>query len=235
MSNMAFHLLRRARPAGTQIAICLLLAGLAVSTSRADILFAAYYGNGEIHKFTSGGADSVFAHTYGPVGLAFDRAGNLYAANAGISTIVRFTPGGVGSLFANSGLNGPQGLAFDRAGNLYVANARDHTIAKFTPGGVGSVFANSGGTTPVGLAFDSAGNLYAANEGGSIAKFTPGGVGSVFAITGGSTNPEFLAFTDDAGMPLPLANQVPEPAGLSILALTVPVLLRRRKRVTTHL
>ena len=34
---------------------------------------------------------------------------------------------------------------------------------------------------------------------------------------------------------LDISSAVPEPASLSILALVVPALLRRRKRVTTHL
>ena len=34
---------------------------------------------------------------------------------------------------------------------------------------------------------------------------------------------------------LDISSAVPEPAGLSILALAVPALLRRRKRVTMHL
>ncbi len=91
-------------------------------------------------------------------------------------------------------------------------------------------------SNPQGLAFDSAGNLYAANAGDStIVKITPSGAGSVFAdpTNGVSTDPLFLAFTDDAGDPLPLANQVPEPATWALLGLGLPALLgamRRRKQ-----
>ena len=181
-----------------------------------------------IEKFTSSGVGSIFAtgQTYG---LAFDAAGNLYASNYNENTIEKFTPGGAGSVFASSGLNGPAGLAFDSAGNLYVSNYGDNTIKKFTPGGVGSVFASSGLNGPVGLAFDSAGNLYAANQlANSITEFTPGGVGSVFAS--GLDNPLFLAFTNDAGVPLRLANQVPEPATWAMLGLGIPALLGFRRR-----
>jgi hypothetical protein len=47
-----------------------------------------------------------------------------------------------------------------------------------------------------------------------LEKFTPGGVGSVFAS--GLNQPLLLAFTDDAGHPLLLANQVPEPSTLAL-------------------
>lgn len=66
-----------------------------------------------------------------------------------------------------------------------------------------------------------AGNLYAANNTNStIEKFTSDGVGSVFAdASNGVSNPVYLAFTDDSGVPLKLANQqaVPEPATWAML------------------
>ena len=129
------------------------------------------------------------------------RADILYVSSYTSHAIEKFTSSGGVSIFASSGSRSPYGLAFDFAGNLYAANF-GAGIDKFTPGGVRSVFASSGLNGAFGLAFDSAGNLYAANFGDStIVKFTPGGVGSVFASTGLS-NPRYLAFTDDAGVPL---------------------------------
>ena len=195
-----------------------------------------------IMKFTAGvvgggGIGSVFANTGlgGTQGLAFDSADNLYAANSGNGTIVRFTPGGVGSVFA-TGLVSPQGLAFDSAGNLYVADKITSTIERFTPGGVGSVYAFTGLSQPVGLAFDSAGELYAANSGNdTIVRFTPGVVGGgaigTFFASAVAGDPMYLAFTDDAGVPLPLANQVvPEPASALLLLGPGAMLLLRRRR-----
>ena len=211
------------------------LALTAATPARADILYVTL-ANNRIEKITSAGTGSVFASTglSTPRGLAFDSVGNLYAANAGGNTIEKFTPGGVGSVFASSGLSTPRGLAFDSAGNLYVANTGISTIEKFTPGGVGSVFASSGLSGPEGISFDSAGNLYAANTTNStIEKFSSTGTDlGVFAnsTNGVSSSPEFLAFTNDAGVPLPLANQTPEPASACLLGLGALLLASRRRR-----
>lgn len=70
----------------------------------------------------------------------------------------------------------------------------------------------------------------------SIETFNSDGVGSVFAS--GLNGPLFLAFTNDAGVPLPLANQVrpaqvPEPSTWALFALSLLALLgtaRRRGR-----
>jgi DNA-binding beta-propeller fold protein YncE len=196
----------------------------------------------KIMKFNADGVGSPFASFSGfahPTGLAFDSAGNLFVADsfAGGGEIVEYTPDGSRySIFASSGLSSPSGLAFDRMGNLYVANQGDNTIEKFTPEGVGSVFASSGLSSPTGLAFDSAGNLYVANQGNSsIDKFAADGSGSVFATfaTAGQLlfQPRFLAFTDDTGVPLPLANQVPEPASLVLLVIGSLGCLARRRRL----
>ncbi len=170
-----------------------------------------------------------------PLGLAFDTAGNLYT-NDGANTIQRFTPGGAGSVFATgSGVNSPQSLAFDQAGNLYVANDADNTIEKFTTGGLGTVFAASGVTHPTGIAFDSAGHLYVANAGNNtIREFSSTGNDLGNFVSSGLHFPRPLAFTDDAGAPLPLAN-VPEPSAVTLLGLGLPALLAfRRRRTASH-
>ncbi len=204
-------------------------------------LYAANAGSNTIEKFNiTTGVGSVFASTglSGPIGLAFDSAGNLFVSNQGNNTIEKFTIGGVGSLFAtvSTFANSLAGLAFDRTGNLYVADVNANKINKFTIGGVASVFASTGLNQPIGLAFDSVGNLYAANQGNAtIEKFTTSGVGSVFANTtaNGALAPQYLAFTDNAGRPLPLANQlgaIPEPSTwLTGIALCAATLVTRRR------
>jgi sugar lactone lactonase YvrE len=180
--------------------------------------------SGSIMKFTPEGVGSVFASGVGAIGLAFDSGGNLYAANNGGGTIIKFTPDGSSSVLV-SGLSAPEGLAFDHAGNLFVAEIGNRTISKITPEGGRSLFASSGLVNPVGLAFDSAGALYV-GDGNGIKMFTPDGVGSVFApapfVNGW---PSFLAFTDDAGVPLPLANQIPEPSLWGLVGLGLALLL----------
>jgi hypothetical protein len=163
---------------------------------------------------------------------AASRADILYVT-LGNNTIEKITSAGSGSVFASTGLNNPYGLAFDSAGNLYAANYSTNTIEKYTPGGSASVFASTGLSSTYGLAFDSAGNLYAANLGNStIEKYTPGGVASLFAnsTNGVTSSPRFLAFTNDAGVPLPLANQAPEPGSAALLTLGAGLLAARRRR-----
>ena len=206
----------------------------------AGYLFVAGSSGSILKIDPTGSGISTFADTDDglavPRALAFDSAGNLYASdfNSGNGGLIwKFTPDGVGSVFASTGSKLPEGLAFDSAGNLYVANndpTLDPFIQKFTPDGVGSLFAT---TTSLceGLAFDSAGNLYAAVFGNStIEKFTPDGAGSVFADAADFLRiPQFLAFTDDNGVPLPLANQVPEPGASVLLGLGLPALLGFRR------
>ena len=171
---------------------------------------------------------AVTASTFGTLtgyafGDAFDRYGNLFVSDFTDNQIIKFTANGTRSVFATAGVNGPRGLAFDNAGYLYAANVTNNTIEKFNTAGVGSVFASSGLNYPIGLAFDSIGNLYAANlSNNSIEKFTSAGSPSVFASLG-LNMPTFLAFTTDAGMPLPLANQVPEPTAAKLVAVALLV------------
>ena len=116
-----------------------------------------------------------------------------------------------------------------RADVLYVSNGGNGVIEKFTGGG-DSFFASSS-TGGLGLACDTAGNLYAANNfNNTIEKFTPGGGASIFAnFSDGLNGLQFLAFTDDAGVPLKLAKQVPEPGTLALLGLSALLFAARRR------
>ena len=180
---------------------------------RAGNLYFANRADNTIGKITPGGVVSVFASggLNQPRRLAFDNAGNLYVSNFSIQTIEKFSPTGTDlGVFANSEVARPVGLAFDRAGNLYAANSAQNTIMKITPLGVISIFASTGLDAPTGIAFDSAGNLYAANvRDGTIRKFSPTGTDLGVFASSGLSGTEDLAFTDDAGVPLPLANQGP--------------------------
>ena len=162
------------------------------------------------------------------------RADILYVT-LGDPSIVKIASDGSSSVFASSGLFNPTGLAFDSAGNLYAVNqnSRSSTIEKFTSGGTASVFASSGLNGPWGLAFDSAGNLYAANVGNgsnTIEKFSA--TGTDLGVFANGVSGRFLAFTNDAGVPLPLANQAPEPASVALLGLGAVLLATRRRRET---
>lgn len=207
-------------------------APLGLAFDSAGNLYQSYLG-GEILKYTPGGVRSTFATGVYALGLAFDSAGNLYATTSGYNTIEKFSPTGAYlGVFASTDLNFPSGLAFDSAGNLYVSNGGDNTITKFTSGGVGSVFA-TGLDGPLGLAFDSADNLYVANSignGSTIEKFSPTGTNLGTFASASLSYPEFLVFTDDNGVPLPLTNQAPEPTTLSLAAVGSLTLLRRNAR-----
>ncbi len=204
-------------------------------------LYVANFGNNTIERITPGGTFSLFTSLSRPSGLAFDSAGNLYVSSS-TNVIEKYTASGgilspVGSVFASTGLSDPDGLAFDRAGNLYVANGAPtnlggNTIMKFTMAGTASLFASTGLNRPLGLAFDSAGNLYAANSGGStIEKFSPTGtdLGVLATVPNIDSSPRELAFTDDAGVPLRLANQVPEPTIWAMLGLGAAFLVGVRR------
>ena len=123
------------------------------------------------------------------------------------------------------------------AGILHVANSLNHTIEKISPTGADlGVFGTAGGEDSHGLAFDSAGNLYQTNGFPSgIGKYGPDGAGLGF-FHGPSSEPLFLAFTDDADVPLKLANQLPEPSPWALLALGLPALasLSRPRRRAGH-
>jgi streptogramin lyase len=228
--------------------------GTTLTTSPFDLAFDSsgnLYVTGQdsshhlIEKFTPGGVESTY-HDFGsataPAGLAFDSAGNLFVATYGsASTIEKFSPTGadLGAFTSTPGTssNGyiDRSLAFDHAGNLYVSTQLGNTIEKFAPNGAMSVFASGGSLdNPYGLAFDSAGDLFTASLGNNeMVEFSPdGSSSSVFAnSSNGVHGPQFLAITDNNGVPLPLANQsVPEPATLGLVSVAGVSLLARRRR-----
>jgi len=167
------------------------LGSKSIDMAQADILYVSYSFNGNIVRFNSSGAGSVFVNRgsgFIPGGdLAFDRDGYLFARN------LKFTPSGVGSVFFNQ--QSTDAIAFDSSGNLYAANQADNTIQKYTPSGVGTTFASTGLNQPLDLAFDKNGNLFVANKANnSIERFTPDGIGSVYASGGLIDLPQYLAF-----------------------------------------
>jgi sugar lactone lactonase YvrE len=189
------------------------------------------------------GVGTDFGNTgpYAPTGMVFDAAGNLYVATQADNVIQKFTPAGVRSVFATVSTlpNSLAGLAIDGAGNLFVSDANAHRIDRISLAtGVISVFADAadGLDQPIGLAFDGTGALYVANQGGNtIERFTPDGVGSLFATTG-RNGPQYLAFTNDAGVPLipggggpgPTATPLPSPLALGIAGCLGAMLVARR-------
>ena len=234
ISELSHRRIMKASPSGavSVFAASGLLQAVCIAFDRAGNLYAADQGDATIVKFTPNGVRSVFARAgVGWVtGMAFDAADNLYTANSEDGTIVKFTPSGGRSVFAYTGAPFMGGLAFDSAGNLFLAEPSLYgsQISKFTPAGVRSTFISSSALLDTrGLAFDSAGNLYASYASqGTVEKYSPTGVDLGAAASAGFYNSYFLAFTDDAGVPLPLANQraVPEPSaavllGLGLLAL----------------
>ena len=196
-------------------------------------LYVANTGDRTIVKFTPGGARSVFATTGGDnlgYSLAFDSAGILYASSNDM--ILKFSAAGTAlGPFVSTG-HYIDALAFDKEGNLY-AGQDNNTIEKLSPTGTDlGVFANV--YSPQGLAFDSGGNLYVAETNNQIMKFAPDGSGSFFAL-GVLSYPTNLAFTNDAGVPLPLANQVPEASACALLLLGgIGMLAARRSRAMSR-
>jgi sugar lactone lactonase YvrE len=225
-ANQSSHQITQTTPGG---GTSVFTSGLATS-SPFDIAFdksGNLYVTGQdssdhvLEKVTPGGVASVI-HDFGssttPAGLAFDSAGNLFIATYGSAdTIEKFSSTGADlGAFASTPGTSSQGhisrsLAFDGAGNLYVTTQLNNTIWKYAPNGSKSVFASGGPLdNPYGLAFDSAGNLFTVSLGNDkIVKFSPDGSSStVFATSANGLNgPQFLAITDDNGVPLPLANQ----------------------------
>jgi sugar lactone lactonase YvrE len=183
-----------------------------------------------IERFSPTGQDlGTFAGiSSGKVGglLAFDAAGNLYATTAlgGNDAIVRFSPTGQDLGVFASGFSDIGGLAFDAAGNLYVSLYTSGQVERFSPTGQDlGVFASGDSLLPTGLAFDQAGNLYVADDrGGTIERFSPAGQ-DLGTFATGLLNPRALAFASPQA--------VPEPAGLTLLATGLGVLMGFRHRL----
>jgi sugar lactone lactonase YvrE len=190
------------------LVVIIVIGAFTAAHARADVLYAANYGNNTVEQFTSAGAGSTRIGSAGqlvtPTALAFDAAGNLYVASTNSSSIRKYAPGdSVGTFFGphDGSLGAPTGLAFDASGNLFVASGGFDSIEKITPAGVSSVFARNGVlVNPYALAFDASGNLYVADNGdNSIERFTPAGVPSLVAnASAGLSDPTALAF-DAAG------------------------------------
>ena len=228
VANADNHTIEKFSQTGTYLGVFASTGAGGLAFDRAGNLYAAT--GPTIQKFTPDGVGSVFASSSGAFALAFDSAENLYVSNPGSKTIEKFTPDGVRSVFASFGLPvTPVGLAVDRADNLYVSDSSSvgRQIFRFTPDGVRSVFADAGGEGNDGLAFGSAGDLYFTSAYPAyIGKISPDGVSSGF-FAGPVSNPQFLALTDDNGVPVPLANQrpIPEPSTWALLGLGLSALL----------
>jgi sugar lactone lactonase YvrE len=200
-------------------------------------VYVADHDQHKIVKIAPDGTSSVFATVSGdPDDLAFDRAGNLFVSTESGPGIEKITPAGVRTTFA--GGSNITGLAFDASGNLFAAFPQGNTIYRYTPDGKQSLFASTDLSNPGGLAFDLGGNLYVANVGGAplpnaadqtIARFAPDGTGSIF-VSGLTNYPLYLAFTDDAGVPLQLPIPEPATAALAACALGTSVVRRKMRR-----
>jgi sugar lactone lactonase YvrE len=167
--------------------------------ARAQTLYEADNGSGDIYAFNSSGQQSTFASGLTPGSMAFDSSGNLFVTEQSAGTIVKISPGGAVTTFA-TGLNLPGEIAFDSAGNLYEADSGSNNIYRFTPTGTQTLVAtapspaNGVPANPDGLAFNSAGTLffdeyadgaiYEVTSPGNVTLFAQDGNGSFSRTTG---------------------------------------------------
>jgi hypothetical protein len=94
----------------------------------------------------------------------------------------------------------------------WIPLARPRAFGNSLSAASATLFADVDGEGDTGLAFDGAGNLYygGGHLTGFIGKISPDGVALPFNPQPVS-QPRSFAFTDDNGVPVPLANQTPAP------------------------
>jgi uncharacterized protein (TIGR03437 family) len=160
----------------------------------------------------SGGGPAVWAHLYGPSGVAVDGSGNFYIADYNV--ILKVTAaGGIISMVAGgccygySGDGGPAtsaqlaqppGVAVDGSGNIYIANWDNPRIRKVaaatgivtTVAGNGTLgYSGDGGPATDaqlsflgGVAVDGSGNLYIAD--GAVIRKVAAATGAITRVAG---------------------------------------------------
>src|SRR5262249_32570288 len=83
-------------------AICTVTALLICTSVRAQTLYVADGGSGNVYTFSPGGAQSTFASGFVQhFEMAFNNTGDLFVANTAGHNIIRITPAGVQSTFAS--------------------------------------------------------------------------------------------------------------------------------------
>ena len=163
----------------------------------------------------SGGGPAVWAHLYGPSGVAVDGSGNFYIADYNV--ILKVTAaGGIISMVAGgccygySGDGGPAtdaqlsflgGVAVDGSGNLYIADgavirkvaAATGAITRVAGNGGGGYSGDGGPATsaqflwPQGMAVDGAGNLYIADSGNNAIRKVAAATAIITTVAGNGT------------------------------------------------
>lgn len=188
-------------------------------------------GAGHILQYngTTGAPMGVFASGGGlnlPVSLTYGPDGNLYVTSAATHNVLRYngTTGAFMDIFADAGSAETAGCTFGPDGNLYVSSFTGNLVMRFN----GSTGASMG-------AFITAGS--GGLSGAGYMHFAPGGMIYVASYHTNSVlryNASNGAFIDTfiSGSPLngpfAMSSDVPEPRAISVLALAL-FALRRRK------
>lgn len=178
----------------------LLVTGLSVVSSHAQILYVSVNGGGTIQQVSSTGVVSTFASGLtAPKGLAFGPNGNLYVAqdfSGSLTSMVSqvTVPGGAVSNFA-TGLQMPLGVAFNTAGDLFVASySTPLGILKVAAGSTTATTFSSGMNSPFGVAVNGSGTLFVANrDNGTISQVNMSD-GSFTTFATGLSQPNDLKF-----------------------------------------
>lgn len=182
------------------LAPLLLVTGLSVVSSHAQILYVSVNGGGTIQQVSSAGVVSAFASGLtAPKGLAFGPNGNLYVAqdfSGSLTSMVSqvTVPGGAVSNFA-TGLQMPLGVAFNTAGDLFVASySTPLGILKVAAGSTTATTFSSGMNSPFGVAVNGSGTLFVANrDNGTISQVNMSD-GSFTTFATGLSQPNDLKF-----------------------------------------